>query len=201
MNSSTLKTHVAQSVAWARVGNWMSPLIIEPDQLFICQITWEETELNWSSLKMILRNSQFIFAAAAQKANAKRGAHFNIFIVWLKCDVARLKCRWTRHRNRMRTTTSSWSPVWFSGLQVEAAAAVGILAKRLIAGRLQAFWSRAWATARAACHMTMMWHKLAVREDRSGNCSGLCDLIVFAFATKSQIMRSSSIFTFTVSWV
>lgn len=62
MNSSTLKTHVAQSVAGARVGNWMSPLIIEPDQLFICQITWEETELNWSSLKMILRNSQFIFA-------------------------------------------------------------------------------------------------------------------------------------------
>lgn len=50
MNSSTLKTHVAQSVAVARVGNWMSPLIIEPDQLFICQITWEETELNRTEL-------------------------------------------------------------------------------------------------------------------------------------------------------
>lgn len=150
MNSSTLKTHVAQSVAGARVGNWMSPLIIEPDQLFICQITWEETELNWSSLKIILRNSQFIFAAAL--AIAKRGSHFNIFIVWLKCDVARLKCRWTRHRIRT-TTSSSWSLESGSWLQLEAVAAVGILAKRLIAGRLQAFWSRVGVSVRAACSM------------------------------------------------
>lgn len=203
MNSSTLKTHVAQSVAGARVGNWMSPLIIEPDQLFICQITWEETELNrtelnWSSLKMILRNSQFIFAGK-RKAWVSFQYFYCLIEVW-------------RGAAQMQMDSASDSDydfvvlepgVWFStsswsrgcgrhfGKEINCRSAAGFLKPE----------SEFQCGRHAACHMTMMWHKLATREQRAGNCSGLRNLIVFAFATKSQRMRSSSIFTFTVSWV
>lgn len=44
------------------VVHWVSPLIIEPDQLFIWEITWAERKrsTNWTSLKMILRIFAFI---------------------------------------------------------------------------------------------------------------------------------------------
>lgn len=147
---------------------------------------------NWSSLKMILRNSQFIFAAAQTQSVGL----ISIFLL------------------------SDWSVTWRGsnadglglglgfgfGFESRAEAAVGVLAKRLIDRRLQAFWSRTSAWARAACSMPHD-HDVAQTGRRGragqGRQPDNCNLIVFAFdATKiAQNALSSSIFLFTVSQV
>lgn len=176
---------------WPESGNWMSPLIIEPDQLFICQITWEEerdpTEPHRTEVHLKwfceIRNSfsplLISIFLLSDWSVTWRGSNADGLGLWLGLGL-RFGVVFGAQRRVLGWGCGCGRRF---GKEINWPSAAGFLKPSLSAG------------GHAACHMIVMWHKQAGGTDggRAGQAARQLQLNCLHICRQRKSLRTRSV--------